>query len=274
MGFKFNVNELKKRTEEAKVASQPKTKLEKMKFDKRETFILLLPSKDGTEFIKDIAVHSIWKDKKLVHQVGSPSVQKLEDKIMMRGWEIKNTFDSSDDDDLKSLYRLYMPRVESLVRVIDLQNLDKGVQVCALPKIVKNLILDELSECKTEEDYKALSDLEHGRILKVTHDGGEGIKREYGAPKFLTKTAALISRGKFTYEQVMEMLPDLNRFQPDWDDAKVEKHLSLIESTVQRKLSVKGLLDSSSSMDFDSDEAPSKPSSKPSVSSDEEFDFE
>lgn len=231
MAFKFDPNELKKSADTLKQQAERKGSFKSFQFKEKESYLLIL-QKDN-QFIFDVALHEVWKNKKPIFRVGSPTVNQEEDPIMKRGWEIREKFLDCGNEKLEGLFRKYMPRNQSFCRVIDLKNISEGVQIAALPKLVKDAIIDQVSEIETEEQAKAVFDLDLGRILKVTHNGGQGINKKYEVAKFLDKRAGLVKSGKVDPEEIEKQMFDLKKLQPSWDDAKLQKCLALIEEEVK-----------------------------------------
>lgn len=231
MAFTFSVSDLKKGAETIKKQGERGGKYNNFSFDKPENYLLIL-QKDS-QFMEEIVTHDLWKAKKLVHKVGSPQSAQEEDPIVARGWEIFEKFKESENKKLKDLFKKYMPRNQTLVRVIDLKDIEKGVQIASIPKMMKDAIIDQVSEIETEEDAKKIFDLNMGRVFKIVHNGEKGFDRKYTVAKFLDKTAGLVKSGKVDADEIEKQLFDLKKLQPAWDDAKLKKHLALIEEEVK-----------------------------------------
>ena len=229
MTFKFNPDELKKGAATLKEQAEKKGGYRpEFKFKATESYLLVL-QKDNN-FIQEVAVHEVWKNNKPVAKVGSPSIEGLPDPIMDRGWEMKDKFKDHPNEDLQQLWRKYMPRRQSLAYVIDLKNIGEGVQMVSLPKMVKDFIVDEVSEVETEEQAKSIFDLDQGRILKVTHNGGQKINKKYEVVKFLDKRAGLVKAGKVDPVEIEKQMISLKKMQLAWDDARIQKVLQLLDA--------------------------------------------
>lgn len=227
MGFKMDVDALKANAKKLKEKAQSGGSVNYFDSSKPEAYVIFL--KHENNFIQDLTHHEVWKAKKLVGRVGSPSCEGLDDPISKKGWELYERYKESEVEEVKNLFKKYLPRTESVAFVIDVKDIDKGVQVMRLPKPVKDLLLDEVDGIESEEDAMSIFHPEEARIMKITHNGEKGIKRKYGAVKFLNKKAELISRGKFTEEEIEKQLFDLRKLQGTWDDAKLAKMLALID---------------------------------------------
>jgi hypothetical protein len=232
MTFKFNPDELKKGAASIKEQGERKGGFRpEFKFKANESYILVL-QKDNT-FVQDIAIHEVWKNNKPVAKVGSPSVEGLPDPIMERGWAMKEKFQDHPNEELQSLWKKYMPRRQTLAYVIDLKNIGEGVQMVALPKLVKDFIVDEVSEIETEEQAKSIFDLDLGRVLKVVHNGLPKLAKKYELVKFLDKRANLIKSGKVDPEEIDKQMIPLKKYQLAWDDAKIQKVMQAIDADVK-----------------------------------------
>lgn len=239
-------------------------------FKDKESFLLIL-QKDNV-FIHDVAVHEVWKNKKMIAKVGSPSIKGEEDPIMLRGWEIKDKFKDSDNDDLKNLWRKYMPRRQSLCRVIDVKDDKQGVQVASLPKMVKDAIIEEVSEIENEEQAASIFDLDKGRVLKVKHNGLPKLEKKFEVVKFLDKRAEMVKRGKADPAEIDKQMIDLNKYQTAWNDAQLQKVLKLIEDEVKYIIEREG--GETTGLDLEDTSGSVDDFETPAAGGDDDFDLE
>jgi hypothetical protein len=273
MAFKMDLASIKKGAATIKEQAEKKGGFKQFKFKEKVSYIMIL-QKDSV-FIKDVHLHQLWKAGKPVMTIGSPQADGLEDPIMKRGWEIREAFKENPDKELQNLFKLYMPKSITYANVIDLRKIEDGVQVAALPAAVKDLILDVVSEAESEDDLKKIFDLDEARPLKVAHNGGEKIDKKYETPRFLdNKVAGLLKSGKITEEQIEKQFFNLDKLQPVYDDAKIQKYLQMLEEQVKFTLEKKGVDLDGAGAGMDANDLSGDDDFSVSSSSDDDFDLE
>jgi hypothetical protein len=227
-GFVFDFNEQKKAAQNAKTQSSGGggRKIMDLKAVSNEVLILPQTVKDSAVFF-ETCVHEVWVNKRPVASCTSPTVFDEKDIIMEAGWNLKRKYENSKSDKLKNAWKNFMPKRNKYVYVLNKADIEAGPLLLKLPKAVYDVLLDELDECTSNEDYKSICDLDKGRWLRIKHNGAEGLNKSYIA-KFSKETAQLVENNLTDEDKVAAAIPDLRKLQTPLDHAAVKKTLAAL----------------------------------------------
>ena len=193
------------------------------------------------------SIHDMWAGGRPVARCASPAFNGEDDPIMKKGWGFRDKYGENSNKKKKDFWRKFLPKSQNHVNVIDLDDVEAGPQTYTMPASVASVVLDEINDCESEDEFKSIHHPDEGRILQVKHNGLERLKKEYKA-KFLTKTAGLLSSGEHDddiEEEWADKIFDLKKLQPKADEDAIEKYLELLMKAAAKL----GL-----SLDDDSDE--------------------
>jgi hypothetical protein len=274
MGFVFNVGEQKKAAAAAKEKSKGSKKSMDLKKELSEVLVLPPTQKDAPIFF-ETCIHEVWVNKKPIATCASPTFEGEEDPIMKQGWKIREKFQDSKSEKLKNLFKLFMPKNNRYVYVLNKDSIDAGPLLLKLPSAAYDTLMDEINEVETEEDMKAICDLDDGRWLRIKHNGGEGLNKKYVA-KFSKNTAQLVEQGLVDADKLAASVPDLRKLQPAVDPAAVKKVLKALMEQANKIIEREGgsmddeeeeddviLEDNDSEDDVELDEVETKSTKKP-----------
>jgi hypothetical protein len=269
--FNFDLDSAKKAAQASKEKGSS-TKIKRLKLKEETTGILLLPPLAGKPFIKEVSHHEYWsqKEKKFLVQVGSPAMHGEKDIIMEEGWKYRDKYKDSSNKKLKDLWKIFMPRNHKFVNCINIKAIEEGPMVLDLPLIVYNTVTDELAEMEEASDMMTICDLDKGRILKIKHNGGEGIAKKYEVVKFMNKSANLVEDGKVEVEEVLNSMADLDRLELPCDDKKIQEALVALKKIARsiEEKETEEMVDENDNSEFDDDVKESK-----TASDEEEFEL-
>jgi hypothetical protein len=256
-GFVFDFAEQKKAAEAAKNGSSGGGGRKILDLKKEITEVLILPPtiKDAPIFF-ETNMHEVWANKKPIAKCASPTFVGEDDPIMKAGWKIKDKFADSKNDKLKNLWRLFMPKKAHYVYVLNKEALDSGPLLLKLPHVAYELLLDELKDAESDDDIKAICDLDEGRWLRIKHNGATGLAKEYIA-KFSKNPVKLSENGAVDADKLVSNVPDLRKLQPAQDPAAIKRTLSAINQQVAAILTREGTSmddEDEDSFEVDSDE--------------------
>lgn len=235
MGFNLSLEDTKKAAKKSK-ESATGGKTSYLKLKEQTTGVILLPSADGKTFIKEMSVHQVYSpaERRMIVNVASPAMFGEKDPIKDAGWAYREKYMESDNKKLKELWKMFMPKDVRIVNAINVKDIDAGVQVLNMPKIVFDNVTEEILECETQEELDSICHFDKGRVLKIRHNGKDRIKKRYEIAKFLNKTANLIESGKFDEETLTGMLYNLDKLVPPKDDAQVKEALATLKKMARK----------------------------------------
>lgn len=143
---------------------------------------------------------------------------------------------------LRNLLNDYKLKSETYAHVIDLKETSKGVQIAKLPRSVSSFIDVAIGELNDDESPFYHPD--NGRIIKIVHNGEEGLARKYSTVAFVEgKTNKLFSKYNLTEEEMINQMIDLETLQPKFvkeDYLKIKQRF--IKSLESLNLSVDDFL--------------------------------
>lgn len=237
MAFQFNLGDQKKAAAAAKEKSKGSRKTLDLKAELTEVLILPPTVKDAPLFF-ETCIHEVWVNKKPIATCASPTFVGEKDPIMDYGWKIREKFGNSKNDKLKNLFKLFMPKQTRYVYVLNKAGVETGPLLLRMPSAAYDALIDEIGEAETDDDMKAICDLDEGRWLRIKHNGGEGLNKKYVA-KFSKNPAQLVEQGLVDSDKLAASVPDLRKLQPEQDPAAIKKVLkTLIEQankTIERE---------------------------------------
>jgi hypothetical protein len=225
--------------EAAKKAKEKGGGFSNFKISKTTHRLLILGPIEDRPAIFTSVIHELWKNKRPVARVASPSFSGQPDKISKMGWAIRDAYKESSNTKKKEYFRNFLPKENHYVNVLDLDDIDAGPQVYQMSGAVAEVVLDEITDC--DGDLTSICDFDEGRILQVRHNGKTGLQRRYKA-KFLADTANLIEDGILTDEDIDDIadkMSDLTKMQPKFDqDAFDELYEKLLKAADKNGIDV------------------------------------
>jgi len=226
---KITWDDLENQTGSNRSFGKGKTPMLKLKPGKNK--VLILPPYKGTKFIKDVLVHTVWKNGKVKAKAASPLINDGDtDKVFEYGKKLRDRFSESKSKRLKDLCKMFYPNFnETYANVLDMNDLEKGVQVLKLPKPA----VDAIHESKDDFDStNEVFDLDEGHVMLIKAKG-EGRNRSYTA-RFLEKNSVnLLEDGKVD-ENVLKGLIDLDYLQPKVKEKDLDKVFRLLKETANK----------------------------------------
>jgi hypothetical protein len=235
MAFNLSLEDTQKAAKKSKEKSTG-GRVNYLKLKEQTTGVVLLPSADGKKFIKEMSVHQFYSpaERKMLVNVTSPAMDGEKDPIKDAGWAYREKYSDSDNKKLKDLWKMFMPKDIRSVNVLNVKDMDAGVQVMNMPKIVFDNVTEEILECETQDELDSICHFDKGRVLKIKHNGKDGLFKRYEIAKFLNKTANLLDSGKFDEETLTGMLYNLDKLEPPRDDAKVKEALATLKKMARK----------------------------------------
>jgi hypothetical protein len=230
--FNYEVDDIMDEVNEGK----PRPRFNQMKLDKEVSHVVLLPAVEGRKFMMTTAIHELWANGKPIFKVASPSFEKEPDPIMDFGFKLKKKFDGSKNSKLRDLYKLFMPKREKYVNVIDYTDIAAGPKVLKMPHSILKVVKAELEEADDIKDYIGFD----SKILKIKHNGGKKTDKEYVLVKFVDKRANLIEGGHIDEEEIVSKLVDLSILQPEQDPKSLAKLFLTLKQKAKRVIDEAG----------------------------------
>lgn len=229
--------------EAAKKANSTGSSIKQFKMDENRVsaeVLILGPVEDDAPAIFTTKKHQIWKDKRPVSVVGTPSVNANgdatgeKDKIMEIGWKLREKYKDSENEKKKTFWQKFLPDTQHHICVLDLKNVEAGPLVYSMPKMVADFVIDEINE--HSDDLTSICDFDEGRKLYIKHNGEKGMNRKYKVVKFKGE-AKLLEDGLIEEEdldEIAEKMPDLRRLQPKFDQDAFDTHLEKLAKMAQK----------------------------------------
>lgn len=164
-------------------------------------------------------------DKSFICKSASPEAFGKKDKLVTVGWKLRNKFDPKEGEGkphpnkkIKELWRSFMSKKQHVINVLDLNDIEKGVQQYDAPMKVMEVIFDEINDLG--DDLTTICDFSEGRRLLVKKQG-KGLLTKYVA-KFSTKTAGLDLSAEEIDKLAAQVKP-LSKCQEPFDEAEYER---------------------------------------------------
>jgi len=158
---------------------------------KKMARLLILPPADEAEAVFGMNQEHkhFGADKKPIVTVASPFAFDEKDELAIKGFILKKKYEKLDDSDKKKgLWRDFVPKKEMWVNVLDLDDLDAGVQQFNLPGSAQEVVMDELED--VGDDLTTICDFVEGRPLIMKSNQKTGLQRRYKV-KFAAEGAEL-----------------------------------------------------------------------------------
>lgn len=252
-GYSYDADAIKKKfaDQQKQVGSTGGSRLKTYKLNtpnKQLHKLKILPpaaSNQNNVFVKEVIIHQLWgfdpetKKRRLEAETVGPKMSGKDDPIMIEGFKLRKKFADSKNKTLKDLWKLYMPKTNRYVNILDLDNLNAGAQPLLLPNSAYNKISDVMMGISSgDEDDEFVNvvtnndmlSFDKTKILLVKHNGKTGKEIRYEA-NFSTKAVNLES--KIDINKVMNEAVDLDKFEPALNENKVKEYLTKINQKVE-----------------------------------------
>lgn len=222
---KFTLNSSASKKAVAKAQEKGSRKRFKMSGEKA-ALLLIGPVGENEPVFGTNIIHQHWgQNQDFICASASPKAFEQKDKLVDMGWKLRNKYDPKEgkgkkhsNPKIKDLWQSFMPKTVHTINVLDLNDIEKGIQQYDAPKAVMEVIFDEINEL--DGDLTTICDFKEGRRLLV-QKAGSGLRTKYKA-KFSDKRANLDLSAEDEDALAAQVSP-LSKCQTPLDEAAYEK---------------------------------------------------
>lgn len=239
MGAKFDLNSVeatkaaKKKAKATKEADENRGgkigKDDRMKLKAKKTRILIVqPWSKAGDVVKKVMVHQVWKNRRPIASAACPRIKEGEDCVVCQyGWDLRDKYADSKSKRKQDLHKLFKATTDHYVNAIDMDSKDKKVQICKLPHVGYEALMEELAE--DDMSLKDICDLDEGKPMKIIGNGKEGNLRRYKIAKFETVPANLVANNEVEEDPTLDAIHNLDLLQPKASEKKLEEVLTKLK---------------------------------------------